>query len=72
MSEIEEKIQALAGNACRGCAHFIRVNFDSLYNVTNRQGFCILGQLEGDWGLYVSSGSYTAKKMPESTRQSGN
>jgi len=54
MSEIEEKIQSLKGNACRGCAHFIRVNFDSLYNVTNRQGFCILGQLEGDWGLYVS------------------
>ena len=55
MSEIEEKIQALAGNACRVCAHFIRVNFDGVYNVTNRQGFCILGQLEGDWGLYVSS-----------------
>jgi hypothetical protein len=33
----------------------MRVNFDSAYNVTNRQGFCILGQLEGDWGLYVSS-----------------
>jgi hypothetical protein len=32
----------------------MRVNFDSAYNVTNRQGFCILGQLEGDWGLYVS------------------
>ena len=32
----------------------MRVNFDSVYNVVNRQGFCILGQLEGDWGLYVS------------------
>ena len=60
MTEIEEKIEALAPNRCRGCAHFIRVNFDSYYNVTNRQGFCLLGQLEGDWGLYVStSGSIT-------------
>jgi hypothetical protein len=32
----------------------MRVNFDSVYNVVNRQGFCILGQLEGNWGLYVS------------------
>jgi hypothetical protein len=55
MATIEEKIASLAPNACRGCAHFMRVNFDSVYNVTNRQGFCILGQLEGDWGLYVSS-----------------
>lgn len=59
MSEIEEKIEALAPNRCRGCAHFMRVNFDGYYNVTNRQGFCLLGQLEGDWGLYVStSGSH--------------
>lgn len=54
-TKIEAKIKALAPNPCRGCAHFIRVNFDGYYNVTNRQGFCILGQLEGDWGLYVSS-----------------
>lgn len=54
MDTIEEKIESLAPNACRGCAHFMRVNFDSVYNVMNRQGFCILGQLEGDWGLYVS------------------
>lgn len=59
MSEIEAKIEALAPNRCRGCAHFIRVNFETYYNVTNRQGFCLLGQLEGDWGLYVStSGSH--------------
>lgn len=51
---IEEKIQALAPNGCRGCVHFLRVNFDDASNVTNRQGFCTLGQLEGDWGLYVS------------------
>lgn len=62
MSEIEEKIQALASNACRGCAHFMRVNSDNLYNVMNRQGFCILGQLEGDWGLYVSSSVSTSCK----------
>ena len=55
MTDIEKKIQSLAPNPCRGCAHFIRVNFDGYYNVTNRQGFCLLGQLEGDWGLYVSS-----------------
>jgi hypothetical protein len=59
VTDIEEKIEALAPNRCRGCAHFIRVNFETYYNVTNRQGFCLLGQLEGDWGLYVStSGSH--------------
>lgn len=53
-TEIEAKIQSLKASACRGCAHFMRVNFDNVYNVTNRQGFCILGMLEGDWSLYVS------------------
>ena len=62
MVEVEEKIQALTGNACRVCTHFMRVNCDSLYNVMNRQGFCILGQLEGDWGLYVSSSISTKCK----------
>jgi len=62
MSEIEERIRALPGNACRVCAHFIRVNSNDLHNVMNRQGFCILGRLEGDWGLYVSASVSTSCK----------
>jgi hypothetical protein len=52
---IEEKIKAIAHyNACRVCQHFIRVNFEGARNVYHRQGFCILGQLEGNYGLYHS------------------
>lgn len=59
MTTTEEKLKALAPNGCRRCARFVRVNFDSYKNVTNRQGFCLLGQLEGDWGLYIAtSGSH--------------
>ena len=39
---------------CRNCLHFLRVNFEEVRNVMNRQGFCILGNLKGDYGLYVS------------------
>jgi len=52
---IEEKIKELPTNACRVCEHFCRVNFEGYDNIMNRQGFCILGQLEGDFGLYLSS-----------------
>jgi hypothetical protein len=52
---IEEKIKAIAKyNRCRVCLHFIRVNFEGLRNVYHRQGFCVLGQLEGNYGLYYS------------------
>ena len=46
-------------NDGRSCKHFIRVNFDSPRNVMHRQGFCILGQLEGNYGLYYSSSGCT-------------
>ncbi|MDD3019812.1 MAG: hypothetical protein PHX61_02375 [Alphaproteobacteria bacterium] len=36
---------------------FIRVNFEGPRNVYRRQGFCMLGQLEGDYGLYYSCSS---------------
>lgn len=55
MTDIEDKIKELNALKCRVCKHFIRVNFEGYHNVPNRQGFCILGQLEGDFGLYVSS-----------------
>lgn len=45
----------MGGPACRICRHFIRVNDDSYRNVVNRQGFCLLGCLEGDYSLRVSS-----------------
>ena len=48
-------MEALEPHRCRRCAHFIRVNFNGYRNVTNRQGFCLYGQLEGDWSLYVST-----------------
>ena len=52
---IEEKIKSIARyNACRSCKHFIRVNFEGVKNVVHRQGFCLLGGLEGDYGLCVS------------------
>lgn len=54
---IEDKIKSLGYNYCRACHHFIRVNFDNYRNVYNRQGFCILGELKGDYGLYISCSS---------------
>ncbi len=57
---IESKIKDMSKyNGCRACKHFIRVNFESPMNVMHRQGFCILGQLEGDYHLYYSSGGGT-------------
>lgn len=54
---IEQKIKDLADRAyCRNCLHYIRVNYDSINNVVNRQGFCLLGRCEGDFSLYVSCG----------------
>ncbi|MDD2246403.1 MAG: hypothetical protein PHC39_04895 [Proteiniphilum sp.] len=55
---IETKLKELKPyNGCRSCLHFIRVNFDSVKNVSYRQGFCILGALVGDYGLCVSRSS---------------
>jgi hypothetical protein len=53
---IETKLKTIVPpyNACRSCEHFIRVNFEGPKNVMHRQGFCILGGLEGDYGLYYS------------------
>ena len=52
---IETKIKSIEGrNFCRACTHFIRVNNDTAYNVMHRQGFCILGRLEGGYSLYYS------------------
>jgi len=44
--------------SCRNCKHYYRVKKDlSMRNVMNSQGFCSLGQLCGDYGLYISSSS---------------
>lgn len=52
---IETKIKNIEGrNFCRACHHFIRVNNETVQNVMHRQGFCILGQLEGNYSLYYS------------------
>lgn len=55
MSKFKDEMENLPVCRCRMCHHFQRVNFDDYRNVTNRQGFCILGQLEGSYGLYVSN-----------------
>ena len=41
--------------SCRTCTHFFRCNSErGLRNIQNTRGFCILGQLEGSFCLYVS------------------
>lgn len=55
MEDIETKLKAIEGrNFCRACHHFIRVNNETVQNVMHRQGFCVLGGLVGDYGLYYS------------------
>jgi hypothetical protein len=44
-------------NRCKVCTHFKRVNAATYDNVTNRRGFCILGGLDGDYSLYISTSS---------------
>jgi myo-inositol-1-phosphate synthase len=39
---------------CRECVHFLRVR-ESYNNDFRLRGFCNLGELNGDYGLYVSS-----------------
>lgn len=52
---IEDKIKKCTDtHGCRVCKHFIRVNYDGIENVSHRQGFCVLGGLEGNYGLYYS------------------
>lgn len=55
MTNLKEKIDNIPACFCRLCHHFQRVNFNGYNNVTNRQGFCMLGQLEGHYSLYISS-----------------
>ena len=50
-----ERLKESKHCTCRACHHFHRVNFDGVKNVSNRQGFCILGMLEGDYTLFISS-----------------
>ena len=53
--DLETKLKAIEGRRyCRACHHFIRVNYDTVQNVMHRQGFCILGELEGNYSLYYS------------------
>jgi len=40
--------------SCRACGHYVRV-WESWDKMPNNRGFCVLGNLDGDWGLYVSS-----------------
>jgi len=55
MTTLKDEIDNLPACFCRSCHHFQRVNFNGYGNVTNRQGFCMLGQLEGSYHLYISS-----------------
>jgi len=42
---------------CRNCRNFVLFNKDrNPYRVLNRRGFCLYGQLEGDFSPYISSG----------------
>lgn len=42
--------------SCRTCTHFHRCDSErGLRNIQNTRGFCILGQLEGSFCLYVST-----------------
>lgn len=50
-----EQLKEIKPCNCRACHHFHRVNFEGVKNVSVRQGFCILGMLEGDYSLFVSS-----------------
>jgi len=43
--------------SCRMCRHFSRVKEDGDFRKIRRRGFCVLGQLEGNFGLYISSSS---------------
>ena len=55
MQPPEQKLKELADRAyCRNCLHYIRVNYDTIDNVVNRQGFCLIGRCEGDFSLYMS------------------
>jgi len=40
---------------CRACRFFIRVRKDGDFSEIRRRGFCLLGRLEGDFSLYISS-----------------
>jgi len=55
MEDIEGKLKQLDANKCRSCTHFIRVNTEAVSKVTGRQGFCLYGQFEGDYSLYIST-----------------
>lgn len=50
-----ERLNEIKHCACRACHHFHRVNHDGMKNVSCRQGFCMLGMLEGNYSLYISS-----------------
>ena len=41
--------------SCRMCKHFCRIKEDGDFRKIRRRGFCVLGKLEGDFSLYVSS-----------------
>lgn len=55
MKTLEERLNTLPPNNCRVCEHYIRVNFEGYKNVMNRLGFCLLGQLDGEYSLYLST-----------------
>lgn len=51
-----EKLQDIPKRSCRNCQNFVLINKDrNPYRVLNRRGFCLYGQLEGDYSLYYSS-----------------
>ena len=55
MNEDEELEKKNATRSCRTCKHFHRCDSEGgLRNIQNTRGFCILGQLDGSFSLYVS------------------
>jgi len=41
--------------SCRICKHFIRVKEEGDFKTIRRRGFCVLGQLEGDFSLLLDA-----------------
>jgi len=59
MSELVDKEKLLEWlekeRSCRICKHFIRVKEEGDSKTIRRRGFCVLGQLEGDFSLLLDS-----------------
>jgi hypothetical protein len=54
-SDAIQAYEKMEKRSCRMCENFIRVREDGDFKKIWRRGFCIYGQLQGDFSLYVSS-----------------